>query len=101
MKGYKYGDKVDVNYNPYNSWDNNYKWNTYQNIYNKNTGYNANRKWNKRTGWGFEEGVIAPKFDPNSHFESPYYNYDSMGWEGRNNNKGYWDRMKKGPWSND
>jgi hypothetical protein len=29
MKGYKYGDKVDVNYNPYNYWDGNYKWNSY------------------------------------------------------------------------
>ena len=95
MKGYKYGDKVDPHYNSYNSWDNNYKYNSYQNIYNKNTGYNGNKKWNKRTGWGFDEGNIAPKYDPNSHFESPYYNYDSHG-----HNRGYWDRMKRGPWSN-
>jgi len=80
MQNYTYGDKVNANYNPYNNWDNDYKWNTYQKIYNKNTGYNAANKWNKRTGWGFEAGDIAPKFNPNSHFESPYYDYDNLGW---------------------
>jgi len=44
---------------------------------------------------GFDTGDIAPKFDPNSHFESPYYDYDNQGW-----GKGYWNRMNKGPWSN-
>ena len=100
MKDYTYGDKVDVNYNPYNYWDHDYRWNQYQSIYNKNTGYNPNNKWNKRTGWGYTVGDIAPKFDPNSHFESPYYDYDNLGWRNRGS-ADYWYRMGKGPWSND
>ena len=95
MQGYNYGDKVKVNYGY--GYDNNYRNNQYQKIYNKNTGYNGANKWNKRTGWGFDGGNIAPKFDPNSHFESPYYDYDNMGWSHQN----YWNRMRKGPWSND
>jgi hypothetical protein len=52
MKDYTYGDKVDVNYNPNNHWDKDYKWNQYQSINNKNTDNNPNNKRNKRIGWG-------------------------------------------------
>lgn len=97
MQDYTYGDKVTPNY--YNNyWDHNYRRNQYNNIYNKDRGYNPNNKWNRHTGWGFQDtGSIAPKFDPNSHFESPYYDYDNYGWR---TNGDYWSRMKTGPYSN-
>ena len=75
MQGYEYGDKVRPygygygNYGNYGNYDNNYRYNTYSNIYDKNSGvYNKNNKWDKHNGWGFKDGDIAPKFDPNSHF---------------------------------
>ena len=52
MQGYNYGDKVKVNYGY--GYDNDYRYNKYQKIYNKNTGYNPGNHWNKRTGWGFD-----------------------------------------------
>ena len=91
MKDYTYGDKVEVNYSPYNYYDRDYRHNQNHNIYNRYTGYNAGNKWNKHTGWGLPAGDIAPKFDPNSHFQSPYYDYDRYGWNGNNND--YWRRM--------
>jgi hypothetical protein len=97
MQGYKYGDKVDVYGYGYYGHDNDYRNKAYNNIYDKKTGiYHRNNKWDRSNGWGFKEGDIAPKFDPNSHFESPYYNYDGYSWGGNN----YWNRMKNGPWKN-
>lgn len=83
---------------PYNYWDREYRRNQYQKIYDKKNGYNPNNKWSKYNGWGFQTGDIAPKFDPNSHFESPYYDYDSYHNYGDSE---YWNRMKNGPYTND
>ena len=49
MHGYVYGDKIIPHWNGWsNGWYNDY--------------------WN-------HQGTLAPPFDPNSHFESPYYDY--------------------------
>lgn len=95
MQDYNYGDKVKIGNWGYN-YDARYRNRNFQRIYNQRTNrYYNNNKYNKWQGWGFKEQnpKIAPPFDPKSHFESPYYDYDSSRW-GNN----YWNRMKNGPW---
>ena len=80
IQGYKYGDKVDPGYHwGWYGWnDGRYKNSAYKNIYDaRNRQYNANNKYDRKNGWGFQDvGKIAPEYDPRSHFETPYYDYD-------------------------
>jgi len=96
IRGYKYGDKVDPGWNRWGGWDDGaYRGNQYKNIYDaKNRSYNPNNKYDRKNGWGFRDvGKIAPPYDRNAHFETPYYNYDDQRW-----GAGYWNRMRNGPY---
>ena len=55
MKGYKYGDRLQVAWAPYAGAANN-------------------------SAYMYNQGTFAPPFDPNSHFETPYYEYGNHSW---------------------
>ena len=43
----------------------------------------------------YDQGTFAPPFNPNSHFESPYYEWGNRSWNGygaynKNSSNGYW-----------
>jgi len=84
MKGYKYGDRLTPMW--YGGWGNG----TYNGGYSGH--YDANKTHYNGRDLFRNKGTFAPDFDPNSHFESPYYHYEDRGyWSGYSNNGyGYW-----------
>lgn len=94
-QGYNYGDKVSTSGYWRSWWDASYRSKKYNDIYNPETRvYNDDNTWHPVFGWGFkEQAKIAPAFDPNAHYQTPYYDYDDS-----RNQRDYWSRMRRGPW---